>query len=190
VDLETEMRKVLLALALLSNGSTTGWESSSGGGSARHYEDHIPQLGYGDAPHLYWAKRWHECTSDQERDAVLTLATTALEEATTSRADFTAVESAAELHARIVELAGYVDRKEAAVRARTSEAVVARAWREAGLDEYTGRPVTSLAGLPADQRRARVREYAATVTTNARAIARALGISYSTVLRDLDRRKD
>lgn len=182
------MRHVLLQLSLLSNGGTASVDGGSGGGSARHYEDAIPHLGRHDAPQLYWAQRWERCTSDAERERVLELAAADLEEQLHSRGDPSVYETVEQLHARIVELAGIVDRKEAAVRARTSEAVVARAWRDAGLDEITGRARNSIAGLPAPARRARVREYAATITENARAIARALGLSYSTVLRDLGRK--
>lgn len=182
------MRHVLLQLSLLSNGATASVDSDSGGGSARHYEDVIPQLGRRDAPQLYWAERWNRCTSDAERERVLERAAGDLDDALHSRADPSAFETAEQLHARLVAMAGVVDRKEAAVRARTSEAVVARAWRDAGLDEVTGRARNSIAGLPAHVRRARVREYAETVTDNARAIARGLGLTYSTVLRDLGRK--
>jgi hypothetical protein len=188
--LQNQMRQVLVELELLSNGSVAKMDGDSGGGSVRYYSDRIPRLGQHDAPHLYWRDRWNSCTSDAEREDVLELAVSELQAARKSdTAAAGAGETLADLQARLVSRAGLgFERKEVAVAFHTSEAIVAKAWRLAGLDEYTGAPVIDIAGLPIDVRRARVRAYAATVTDNARAIARALGLRYSTVLRDLGRK--
>jgi IS30 family transposase len=64
---------------------------------------------------------------------------------------------------------------------------VRRARRERGRDQEKGKPVEDSSGLGRDERRRRV-QHLKSLGRSAREIAHALGIPYSTVLRDLGKK--
>lgn len=179
------MRDVLVRLELLSNGSIARMDASPGGGN--EHPSRIPVLGQYDAPHLFWSAEWKASLDDARREVVLRLAKKELRAITHSQADFTASESEADLFERIVSDLEGIPRKEAAWRARCSESMVARARKEAGREEEWGRPPRDASGLGRTERRRLVQSLAGAYAST-RALAHALSLSYSTVLRDLERK--
>jgi hypothetical protein len=190
------MRKVLLRLALLPNGSVARMDADRGGGSAQYYSDVIPTLGEPRgaldlleeraAAHIYYGTQWAAAIDDDERAQVLEQAEDFLDRAIKSRADRSKVETRADLDERILaEGEGWPD-KDVAIAFRCSIRMVHEARRAAGRDDEFGRPTAALNGLSAGQRRERVRELAGR-NLNAKQISRALGIPYITVRRDLGR---
>jgi hypothetical protein len=192
------MRTVLLRLALLSNGSVARMDANSGGGSTRYYSDRIPQHGEPRGqldlleqryvPHLYYGTWWAAAVG-AERELVLERAELYLDRALISRGGPPSqVETKAERDARIVSYGEGLPAREVAIAARCGLRDVHAARRDAGRDEEWGRPIRPAQGLTAEERRRRVNELADEARLNARQIARALGVPYSTVLRDLGRK--
>jgi hypothetical protein len=183
------MRQVLLELALTSNAGAARMDASSGGGSARYYTDTLlaGTLGPGDAPHLHYAELYAQAETEEARERVFQEARETLQHIRRSSGDPTRVESRKELHARIVEHGEWVPKEEMARRARTSVSVVVKARRDAGRDEDLGLKPRDMGRAPPAIRRARVRELDEK-GSSAKQIAFALGLKYSTVLRDLGRK--
>ena len=194
-SLESRFRKVAVQLALLSHGSVARMDGNTGGGSVRHYEDRIPQLGEPVGhldlletryvPHIHWGLQWAAAITDADRRSVIERAETELKRARISSGDPTKVETKAERDQRIVTYGEGLPALEVAISARCGLRDVHAARREAGRDEKWGRRLPDASGLPAHERRARVRELAGQ-GLNMRQIARALGLTYKVVRRDLD----
>lgn len=186
--LEARFRRVLLGLALLSNGSIARMDGNTGGGSVRYYgSDVIPTLGRGDAPHLYYGVRWTAAVDEDERHALVRQAEDELKAARISQADPTKVETRADIEERILARGEGWSAQDVSVWANCPVRWVYEARRGANRDEEWGRPVADATGLTADERRARVRELDGKGLP-AKRIAFALSLPYSTVLRDLGRK--
>lgn len=185
-ELEQRFRAVLIQLELLSNGSIAKMDGNSGGGSVRHYADHIPTLGRHDAPHLYYRDRWTRAQGDAEREQILEAAEKELDAARKSQADPSVAETREERDRRIVDEGDGWPARDVATHFRCGIRDVWAARRAAGRDEETGKSPNG-APTPVDARPERVRELA-DKGMSARRIAFALGLSYSTVLRDLGRK--
>lgn len=182
-DVDRSMREVLVELALTSNGATASFEASTSGG---YYEDTVPELGFHDAPHLHYARKYDEAETNADRLHVLGQARDELKAIRRSSGDPSREESRAERNARIVEHGAGVLARDVAVWARCGIRDVWAARREAGRDEEWGRETSNghdLADLKAEIKRR------ADGGSPARQIAMQLRISYSTVLRALDRKK-
>lgn len=188
-DVDGQMRAVLVQLMLTSNGNTAKMDADRGGGSARHYSDAllVGWLDPLDAPHQRYLDLYMRETSDAGRAAVLELARDELDRIRISRGHAGIAETLDELFDRIVALGEGWPARDVAVSVRTSVSVVRRARRERGRDQETGKPVDDSSGLGRDERRARVLKLKE-LGRGAREIAHALGVPYSTVLRDLGRK--
>lgn len=180
---DRKMRQVLVQLALTSNGGTLNYEGSSSGG---HHSDSVPSLGQHDAPHLHFADLYRRALSPAGRVLVLEMAADELDHIRRSRGDPSREETREERDARIVEHGEGYTVDEVAVWARCSKQAVRAARRDAGREEETGKkPVNGHelgAGL-VDEIRRRIDR-----GTSARQVAKALSLSYSTVLRALGRK--
>lgn len=172
MDLETRMRAVLARLAMTGNRPRRGTE-----------EIWLDPL---DAPHQRYAALYLHEETDDGRAAVLALAEVELDRIRFSRGHAGAAETLEELFDRIVAAGEGWPEGDVAIRLRTTPAIVRRARRERGRDQR-GRPVEDSSGLGRTERRARVRTLDE-LGRSAREIAHALGIPYSTVLRDLGRK--
>jgi DNA-binding CsgD family transcriptional regulator len=183
-DLERRFREVLVQLALCSNGKTSNW-SPSGSGDV----DYTPRLGLHDAPERALARRYEQATSGEARRAILEDAIAELE--AIRRAPAAAVlvgETKAERDARIVTHGEGIPAREVAISARCGIRDVWAARAANGRETELGRPATNDGGsLSARQRRTRVLELMAQGLT-ARGVSQVLGVSYSTVRRDLGRK--
>lgn len=192
MSLEARMRQVLLELSMTSNGRTTSWDAS-GGGTVDHYlvdDRGRGKLTPGDAPQLRYAMRWEHARDDVDRQALIDEAQQELEQITRSRATPpTEWETAEQLAKRIVRDGAGFSKREVAIAMRTSEKSVAAARTAAGVDEDLGHPIAAIDAkqLPIDRRRHRVLELDARGVSIS-GIARALGVSRSTVRRYLGRK--
>lgn len=183
------MRAVLVQLMLTSNGNTAKMDADRGGGSARFYS-HVVLDGWLDpldAPHQRYLDLYMRETTDAGRAAVLELARDELDRIRISRGHAGIAETLDDLFDRIVLAGDGWPARDVAVSLRTSVAVVKRARRERGRDQETGKPVEDSSGLGRNERRERVLRLK-DAGRSAREIAHALGIPYSTVLRDLGRK--
>lgn len=184
VDDETDrkMRQVLVQLELTSNGGTLNYEGSSSGG----HDQPVPSLGQHDAPHLHYADLYRRALSPPGRALVLQMAADELDRIRRSRGDPSREETRDERDARIIANGEGYSVDEVAVWARCSKQAVRVARRDAGREEETGKkPINGHelgAGL-VDEIRRRVDR-----GTPARQVAKALSLSYSTVLRALGRK--
>lgn len=185
------MRAVLLALALTSNGRVAARDPSPGTGRE---PDPIPRLGSHDAPHLYYQALYQRAAADDEghtprltREQVLARATDELERIRRSRRDLTKTETRQELYERIISDWEGIEDTRVAVAALCLLRWVHDARRRAGRDEKWGRQRRHNAPDRRDRQR-QVRDLDAQ-GLNAKQIARALGVPYGTVLRDLDRKR-
>lgn len=188
------MRAAILALAMTSNGRTTAYNPSGGGGGATDWalvdDRGRGRLAVGDAPQLEYAARWDGAVDDVERQAIVEDAEQELERITKApRAPATRWETGEELAARIIRDGAGFNRRDVAIAMRTSERTVAAARAAAGVDPELGQPIARVEDqhLSGDRRQRRVRELDAR-GVSAAGIARALGVSRSTVLRDLGRK--
>lgn len=177
------MRDVLLQLALTSNGRTASWDAS---GSSE--ADYTPALGVGDAPELYFAAEWDAADSDARREQLLEQASGVLKDIRQSSGDPTRVESRADRDARIVEHGEGLPAREVANTFRCGITDVWRAREEDGRETDYGRRPRNGHELSTDERQAEVERLAGEEGMRARQIANALGLSYSTVLRALQRK--
>jgi hypothetical protein len=183
------MRAVLIQLALTSNGNTAKMDADRGGGSARHYADAllVGWLDPLDAPqHRYFDLYMRE-QDDAAREAILKLAEEELDRIRISRGHAGVAETLDELFDRIVALGEGWEANDVAIALRTTASIVRRARRERGRETEKGKPVEDSSGLGRQERRERVLKLKA-LGRSAREIAHALGIPYSTVLRDLGRK--
>lgn len=184
-EVDREMRQVLLQLELTSNGATLNYEGSSSGGY--YGSDAIPALGEHDAPHLFWARMYARADTRDGRARVLELARSELKDIMRSRGDPSKEETKEALAARIVEHGEGEPVDVVAVWARCTVTFVRTARREAGREEERGKtPINGRelgAGL-ADEIRRRVE-----TGSSARQVAKALSLSYSTVLRALGQKQ-
>lgn len=187
------MAAVCVRLALTSNGRTTSYNTSGGSGTVDYalVDDRgRGRLTRGDAPQLGFAERWQRARDDDEREALIEEAERELAQITKGRpAPETSWETAAQLAKRIVKDGAGFSRKEVAIAMRTSQKAVAAARAAAGVDEDLGLPVATVDAkqMPIDRRRHRVLELDAR-GVGVQGIARALGISSSTVRRYLGRK--
>lgn len=181
-ELETRMREVLLQLALTSNGRTASFDA--GGGAD---PDWTPRLDVDDAPHLYFARRWDSAATGEERAKVLEAAQERLRHARRSSGVRTAWESKKDRDTRIVNTGEGVAAAELAVHFRCGVSDIRKARHAAGLETEYGRSPRNGRELSAYERHVEVLRLHAQ-RMSARDIARALQLSYSTVLRELDRK--
>ena len=192
-ELEARMRAALLALSLTSNGRTTSYNPSGSGGTPDYalVDDRgRGRLAVGDAPQLEYAARWNRADDDDERQAIVEDAELELERITKAPpAPPTSWETAEQLAQRIVREGAGFSRRDVAIAMRTSARTVAAARAAAGVDPDLGQPIARPEDqhLSGDRRQRRVRELDARAVSAA-GIARALGVSRSTVLRDLGRK--
>lgn len=183
-DLERRIRQVLVKLALLPNGRTSSFDASRTGGG----DVPPPSLGFGDAPHRFYGRRFAETSDVDERERLLEHAEDALRAETHSQAEPTSIETKAARDERLVRDGEGVPARDVAIAFRTGVMDVRRARRDAGRDPEMGYAPREGEQLDVDDRRAEVRRLAALGMTS-RAIAFRLDIARSTVLRDLGRKK-
>lgn len=187
------MRRALLALAMTSNGRTSSWNATGGGDVDYSLVDDNGRgrMGVGDAPQLAYAVRWKRAVDDDERQALVEDAEQELERITKSpAAPATTWETAEQLARRICDEGAGFSKRDVAIAMRTSERTVAAARIAGGVDEDLGHPIAQpqeRPRLPVDRRRQRVLELDRR-GISAAGIARVLGVSLSTVLRDLGRK--
>jgi hypothetical protein len=190
-DLDAQMRAVLVQLMMTSNGSTAKMDGNTGGGSARHYADTllVGWLDPLDAPHQRYLDLYMREVDDVGRAKVVALAKDELDRIRYSRGHEgeLAAETLEDLFDRIVAAGEGWSVRDVAVHLRTSDAIVRRARRERGRDQEKGKPVEDSSGLGRDERRRRVLKLK-DLGRSSREIAHALGVPYSTVLRDLGRK--
>lgn len=170
------MHRVLIRLALTTNGRTTSWDSSGGG-----EPDYTPRLGHSDAPHLHYAERWRLAVDEDERSKVHAAAADELDQILKSRGDRTKEESKKSRDARIIREGEGVKAKEVAVRFRCGVTTVHSARRAAGRDLEWGRLPREVE--PASRRAELERLIAAGCSVKQAAFS--LGIAYVTARRDL-----
>ncbi len=181
------MKAVLIQLALTSQGSTARMDANRGGGSVRHYGSILP-VGTRREPHEHYLDLYNQAATLAGKESVLERAREALRGITTSSPRATVMETKAELWKWIVERCEGLPRYEAAVRACTGMTTVWAARVAAGREpDFGHEPNPTYFGSVAE-RRARVRELDEE-NMSARSIAKLLGLSYSMVLRDLDRKR-
>jgi hypothetical protein len=171
MDLESRMRELLTQLAMTGN---------------RPRRPDVLWLDPLDAPHQRYLDLYIREETDEGRAAVVALAEVELDRIRFSRGHPGAAETLEELFDRIVHAGEGWSEREVAIRLRTTEAIVRRA-RRTRPRPTRGRPVEDSSGLGRDERRGRVRTLDE-LGYSAREIAHALGIPYSTVLRDLGRK--
>jgi hypothetical protein len=191
-DLDGRMRAVLIQLAMTSNGNTAKMDGNTGGGSVRHYADALLDgwLGPEDAPQLHFFDLYIRETTDEGRLAVVESAEERLDRIRYSRAHAGEEdsESLEDLYDRIVAVGDGWEPNDVANALRITPSLVRRARRERGRDQEKGKPVADGTGLDREERRKRVLHLKQVVGRNDREIARALGIPYSTVRRDLGKK--
>jgi hypothetical protein len=193
-ELDNRMRNLLLRLALTSNGTTATMDSGSGGGSARFHDDVLLATGLGDVEPAatYYRRLYRRAETPGERHALVNGAQANLDGILHSRADPTVdEETETQLFARILLEGKGHPRRDVANTMRTAATLVARARREAGLDEEYGTELEDLRGLDPDARRLVVlRLQDERPRASARELARTTCLPYSTVLRDLGQKPD
>lgn len=182
------MLLVLTKLGMTSNGTTAHMDADSGGGSARHHDSTIPRLGAHDAPHLFYAALWDDAETDEQREQILARAIDELDRIQHSRADRTTEESKEDRDERIVEEGVGFPALEVARHFHCGELDVRRARAAAGCDEDYGQLPIDGKAMPTQERQLRVAAMVGMGMT-ASQITFALGVSYSTIARDLGRRK-
>lgn len=173
------MRDVLLQLELVSNGRTASFDVS---GSSD--PDWAPSLGFGDAPHLFFAEWWARADDDAERERCLTAALRELRELRHSSGDRRVEESKAERDQRIIDNFEGIDAHEVAIRVRCGITDVWKARDDAGRDRDRGRLPRAGPKLDTPTRRAEVERLDAEGMSVAQ-IAFTLGVHYNTIRRDL-----
>jgi hypothetical protein len=121
LDLEREMRRVLMDLEMTSNGVTASLDGNGGGapGSAP------PKSGDWDPPHLRYRRKWNTAGNDGERRRVLERARDELDSIRVSRAGEGSETEAERTRRMLREGEGFTAR-EVAVRFATTEAAVRR----------------------------------------------------------------
>lgn len=177
-QLQNRMREVLLQLSLLSNGRTSSFEASRSSDP-----DYTPTLSPGDAPQLYYARRWDAAVDDIERAAVLKAAQDCLEEERHSQSLSTGGETLAQRNARIVAQGEGWEARDVANHFKCGINDVWKARDAAGRDRDRGERPRELGDT---DRRAEIERMAGR-GMSARQIAFTLGVGYNTVRRDLGR---
>ncbi len=180
------MRAVLLQLELTSNGRTTSFDATRAS-----EPDYIPRFDVSEPLHVVWARRWATAAGDEAAEREVLAGARQDLDATRRRTTPPAARSWETLEqrdARIVAQGEGVPLREVAIWARCSERDVRRARAAAGRDEELGRvPRYGRALEPTERRSEVARMYADGMP--ARQISFALGLSYSTVLRYLGKRR-
>jgi hypothetical protein len=188
MDLDGQMREVLIQLALTSNGNTAKMDSNGGGG---HYADAllVGWLDPHDAPHAHYLDMYMRQEDDDGRRAILERAKDTLDGIRFSRAHGGELETETidDLYDRIVTLGVGWSCEEVAVALRTTTSIVRKARVARGRDQSNGRPLEKRGRLPVGERRTLVSNLSA-AGRDAREVSRLLGVSYSTVLRDLGKK--
>lgn len=188
-DLDARMRDVLLQLALISQGRTASYNSS--GGAEVDYTpiaftaagDVVP-LSRDQAPHEYYARAYDRAETEEARERVYKAAAQLLDDLRRSSGDPGRVETKQQLFARIVNDGAGWHAQDVANRMRCGVTLVRKAREEAGRETETGRPLRNGRELTHDERHAEIERLLAD-GLSARQVARALRLSYSTVLRDI-----
>lgn len=188
-DLKSRMRDVLLQLALTSNGRTISYDASGGGTPDWTLIDDRgrAKLSIDDAPQLLFAELWDAAEDDEQRAAVLKDAADHLRKIKRSSGDPSKEESRDDRDRRIVAEGDGMPARDVAVWARCGVRDVQKARQAAGRDVELGRPVRRGADLSPAERDAEIARLTKE-RMNARQIAHALGLSYSTILRSLGRK--
>jgi hypothetical protein len=180
--LETAMRQLLLDLALTSNGRSGSYAGSSTGGD---HADVVPTLGLFDAPHLYFAREWDQAVDDAERAVVVQRARDTLDEIRRSPSpEPLVVENAEERARRIVKYGVGLEPYQVAISAKCTPTFVRHARVAAGRDPEKGRLLKRWRDMTPPEREVMLAELQADGLSG-RAIAEALGTSYSTIARAL-----
>lgn len=189
-ELDSTMRTLLMQLALTSNGTTATVDANRGGGSARYYEHAIlaDTLHPGDEPHKVFERRYNEATTRAEREIVIEQARERLNAIRRSRPRPTVFETLDEKQEWIVRHCEGLNRQQAAVSAYTGVKVVYAARVKHGREPDYGRETNAIRYANVDERRRRVRELAEQ-GMSATSIAKQLGLAYSTVRRDLGKKR-
>lgn len=181
-ELERRMARVLLQLALTSNGNISRPDpGTSGVHLSRDDVDYTPKLG-SEAPHLYWRRLWDLCKTDDDREFTLDRAERDLLRIRRGRKRPAGGETREERDRRIVDYGEGLSVKEVALSARCGERDVRQARFNAGRDTELGLKLTSNSS-PRDRATA-ARRYADQGLPAPR-IAVLLGVSTSTIRRDL-----
>ena len=183
-DLDQKMRRVLLGLALTSNGRTASYNPSGGGG------DHQPplELRPGDAPHDDFLDLYARAADDRQREEVLHDAEAQLRAIRVARGPKAgAWETQAQRDARIVEQGEGWPALEVARAIHCGINDVRRARARAGRDTEFGRLPRNGRALDEPDRRADVLRMASEGSTE-RQIAFALGLERTMVRRILGRK--
>lgn len=141
--LEHEMRAVLLALALTSNGRTAAYDPHGGGEPDHTLVDDRGRgkLGPGDAPHLRYAQAWERAAGELAQRTVLREARDELDHIRRSHADRDAGETLTQLKARIIASGEGFQARDVANALRVGIAIVHKARTEKGRDAQWGMPL-------------------------------------------------
>jgi hypothetical protein len=188
-ELDARMRDVLLQLALISQGRTASYNSS--GGSEVDYTpitfnaagDVVP-ISRDQAPHEHFARLYDAAESDDARQRVCDQAAKLLDDIRRSSGDPGRAETRQQLFARIVAAGEGWPAQDVANRMRCGVTLVRKAREEAGRETETGQLLRNGRELTPEQRQAEIERLMAD-GLSARQVARALRLSYSTVLRAL-----
>lgn len=190
-DLDSQMRDVLIQLALTSNGNVAKMDKNGGGGSARHYSDAllVGWLDPHDAPHAHYLDLYLREEDDDGRAAIIKRAQEMLDSIRYSSAHEgeLATETIDDLYDRIVLVGHDWPAEDVAQAMRITRSVVRKARTARGREQERGLPLDAQGKLPVVERRAMVL-HLAKAGRSSREISRLLGASYSTILRDLGRK--
>lgn len=182
LDLEREMRRVLLDLEMTSCGVTASLDSNGSGafGSAP------PRSGDFDPPHLRYRREWNAARGGTERQRILERARDELDSIRVSRAGEGSETEAERTRRMLREGEGFTAR-EVAVRFATTEAAVRRTRSRHGRSPENGtvEPMRPMPDATPAERRERVALLWREHRMSTRRIALVLGVSHETVRRDM-----
>lgn len=182
LDLEREMRRVLLDLEMTSCGVTASFDSAGGGafGSAP------PKTGDDDPPHIRYRRGWERAADDDERRRVLEQAVDELDAIRKSRAGEGSETEVERTRRMLREGEGFTAR-EVAVRFGVTEAAVRRTRARHGRSPETGEvePMRPMPDATPDERRERALLLYREHRMSYRSIAVLLGVSHETVRKDV-----